>query len=420
MTVGGRIAQKRKELGLSQEGLGEKLGVSRQAIYKWESDSALPEIEKLIALSHIFDVSVGWLLGVEENAQQETPQEDAEPLQGGELTQTQLDMVEEIVRRYQQEAKPKRRRWPWVLAVIVLIIVFARLFSMLNQLQQDYNRVQSSVDYIDRNVDNQISSITNRVEDILNQVNSFTAEDSAEITGADLTANTVTFALRAVPKTYTEGMTAVFRAQYGEDTEEISAVLGADRAFTAELTCPLTNRIDLSVTFLTEGKEELQPIQSFDELYSATFPAAYLITNPLYWAIQGDTLQTRDFHVDLGTGYTNDRVPQAQVTEMRLGLFRDRKLVYWLERLEEQPETYQGDWGDSIFFRNPQDYTLDREGTYCLAAVVTDEYGREVVLGDLPIHYVSGETGSDGSEEPGDWVYVDQYTGSGDSADWVY
>ncbi len=43
MTVGQRIAQKRKELGLSQEGLGARLGVSRQAIYKWESDAALPE-----------------------------------------------------------------------------------------------------------------------------------------------------------------------------------------------------------------------------------------------------------------------------------------------------------------------------------------------------------------------------------------
>ena len=66
MTVGQRIAQKRKELGLSQEGLGDKLGVSRQAIYKWESDASLPEVEKLVALSRIFSVPVGWLLGEEE------------------------------------------------------------------------------------------------------------------------------------------------------------------------------------------------------------------------------------------------------------------------------------------------------------------------------------------------------------------
>ena len=47
------------------------MGVSRQAISKWEADSALPEIDKLIALSKLFDVTVGWLLGVEEAPRQE-------------------------------------------------------------------------------------------------------------------------------------------------------------------------------------------------------------------------------------------------------------------------------------------------------------------------------------------------------------
>ena len=69
MTTGQRIAAKRKELALSQEALGAELGVSRQSIYKWESDASLPEIDKLIALSRCFGVPVGWLLGVEE----ETP-----------------------------------------------------------------------------------------------------------------------------------------------------------------------------------------------------------------------------------------------------------------------------------------------------------------------------------------------------------
>ena len=54
MPIGQRIAQKRKELGLSQEALGSKLGVSRQSIYKWEADSALPEVDKLIALSRLW------------------------------------------------------------------------------------------------------------------------------------------------------------------------------------------------------------------------------------------------------------------------------------------------------------------------------------------------------------------------------
>ena len=92
MTTGRRVAQKRKELGLSQEALGEKLGVSRQSIYKWESDSALPEVEKLVALSRLFGVSVGWLLGVE-----------AAP-GGGELSEEQLTLAEEIAARYAPKA----------------------------------------------------------------------------------------------------------------------------------------------------------------------------------------------------------------------------------------------------------------------------------------------------------------------------
>ena len=75
MTTGERIAQKRKENNLSQEALGEALGVSRQSISKWESNLSLPEIEKLVALSRLFGVSVGWLLGVEE--EERRPEEAA-------------------------------------------------------------------------------------------------------------------------------------------------------------------------------------------------------------------------------------------------------------------------------------------------------------------------------------------------------
>ena len=52
----------RKERGLSQEGLAERLDVSRQAISKWESGSAYPEIEKLVQLSDIFGVTLDNLM----------------------------------------------------------------------------------------------------------------------------------------------------------------------------------------------------------------------------------------------------------------------------------------------------------------------------------------------------------------------
>lgn len=62
-TLGGRIQAFRKAAGLSQESLGERLGVSRQAVSRWEADAAVPELEKLIAMSRLFGVTVGCCWG---------------------------------------------------------------------------------------------------------------------------------------------------------------------------------------------------------------------------------------------------------------------------------------------------------------------------------------------------------------------
>lgn len=65
MTLGQRIQELRKGCDLSQEALGEKLGVSRQAVSRWEMDGAVPEVDKLIAMSRIFGISLNDLLQVE-------------------------------------------------------------------------------------------------------------------------------------------------------------------------------------------------------------------------------------------------------------------------------------------------------------------------------------------------------------------
>ena len=135
MTIGQRIAQKRKELGLSQEALGDRLGVSRQSIYKWESDTALPEIDKLIALSRLFGVSVGWLLGVEEPPRDGEAAETPAP-EPGELTEQQLKMVEEIVRRYSgaRGLSPRRRRVLKLALAAGAVCLAGVLYSLFSQL----------------------------------------------------------------------------------------------------------------------------------------------------------------------------------------------------------------------------------------------------------------------------------------------
>lgn len=61
-----KLYKLRKNSSLSQEQLAEQLNVSRQAISKWESGTAVPESEKLVAISNYFGVSVDYLLKDEE------------------------------------------------------------------------------------------------------------------------------------------------------------------------------------------------------------------------------------------------------------------------------------------------------------------------------------------------------------------
>ena len=62
MQIGNKINQLRKLSGMTQEQLAEKLNVSRQTISKWESGSSTPDIESVVKVSEIFQVSLDDLL----------------------------------------------------------------------------------------------------------------------------------------------------------------------------------------------------------------------------------------------------------------------------------------------------------------------------------------------------------------------
>ena len=90
--IGDRIAELRKQKGMSQEELADQLGISRQSVSKWESGQSQPEIEKLLQLSKLFNVSTDYLLKedhetlpvqAQAQAQEEPKQEEAfrEPFQ---------------------------------------------------------------------------------------------------------------------------------------------------------------------------------------------------------------------------------------------------------------------------------------------------------------------------------------------------
>ena len=62
MTFGEKLYRLRKEKGWTQERLAEQIGVSRQALSKWESGSAVPDAVNILRLSKLFAVSADYLL----------------------------------------------------------------------------------------------------------------------------------------------------------------------------------------------------------------------------------------------------------------------------------------------------------------------------------------------------------------------
>ena len=72
MTMGEKIQDLRRRSGMSQDALAEQLGVSRQAVSKWERDEAVPEADKIVSLAKVFHVSTDYLL-MDEPAPQAAP-----------------------------------------------------------------------------------------------------------------------------------------------------------------------------------------------------------------------------------------------------------------------------------------------------------------------------------------------------------
>lgn len=135
-TIGQRIAAQRKQLGISQEALGEKTGVSRQAISKWESDSAIPEIDKLISLSKLFGVTVGWLLGVEEPPAQSDTQKQ------------QILLAEEIAKRCQPRPHPHTKWYRTGLACILVVLLLGTMLlsQRNNNLLTQYETLHAAME----------------------------------------------------------------------------------------------------------------------------------------------------------------------------------------------------------------------------------------------------------------------------------
>ena len=428
MTTGQRIALKRKEAGLSQETLGAELGVSRQSIYKWESDTALPEIDKLVALSRRFGVTVGWLLGVEE-----APETASAP-DSGELTDAQLKMVEEITARYiaALPAPKPRKKWPYVLAALMVLYAAHRAYQSIDR---QFDGVYSRIGQMDSSMSNQVYSISGQVEEILKQQNSLTVDYGIKLVSADLVKNAVTFSVYAVPKTYVEGMRVEFSVDNGHSSNSKTVLSEPDQngqpvseKFSAELTCELTDDIAITAVFvMPDGTRQTQPLQTYSGLYSGSLPdVASLVDADLQGRAQIEngklTLpDAMEYALTLNTELDNILIPRAEAVFIRVGLFKNQRLVAWAEPISADEQTrYQG-FDNATFYRlEPLSFPFAAGDILESAAVLTDEYGREVICPDwFPLTLDSdGQTlifpGSTGSDT------VDAYSIDTDISHWTF
>lgn len=261
MTLGQRIQELRKAMGLSQESLGERLGVSRQAISKWEADGAVPEVDKLIALSRLFGVSLNELLQVDCPA--DTPEEEEQA-------------AEEYARRIR-----RRKVFRDVGHVLtgVLVLAFAAALALLwgrvNTLEEQNADVKSSLSALRGQLSVlQLPQPAPAVTDDL-----FSAR-SCEVERVDIDAGTVALRLSVTPKRYVEGMSAQFTVTGRDFINPVisDSITPSGQTFTAVLVCPLDDELTVTAAIREEDATETRTL---DTLYDLKKESG--ITLEVYW-----------------------------------------------------------------------------------------------------------------------------------------
>ena len=400
-TLGRRVQEARKAAGLSQESLGERLGVSRQAVSKWESDASVPDLENLIAMSRIFGVTIGALLGVEppeapsEGDAPESPgdgAEDAAPV--GELTDRELAAVEAIAQKYLEAVQ--RPRWSrrkklaavagacaaGLLIVLILNGIFSSLGRRLDQVQDQANYIQSSVS-------SQIGSLTGQLSDLLKAQNSIISGYDIRVADYSLEDRAWYLTASVTPREYTEGTVVTFtaRADSGE-TSSSPPAQNEGGIFTVEnWAVPMDESPDVPGDF---------PVYPTDTTISVSFAGGDTVRtetlDSLYWNLTDYRLEVDGRwetewaagHLTLGNldlQIENTTELPVALADAELALFcHGEEEPLWSAPLEDAVELWRRQGYVQMYVPVEADVSPVRmnTGDALLAAVhVTDDHGQD-------------------------------------------
>ena len=335
-TLGRRIQEERRSAGLSQEALGERLGVSRQAVSKWEADAAVPELESLIAMSRIFGVTIGALLGVEtpeeapETGGAASEETEAGTAPAGELTDRELAAVEAIVQKYLEAAgKPRWSQRRKVAAAVgigaALALTGLALGGLFSDLGRRLDRVQDQVDGIQSSVSGQIGSLTGQLSDLLEEQSSIVSDFDVRVTDYDPDGQVWLLSVSVTPKEYGADTAVAFTARTGTGETASAEARNEGGIFTVEnWAVPMGEavggtggggaQVEVSASF-RDG--EAIRTQALETLYES--PADYRLSVDGYWNADWEngylTLQQLDLKIGNDTG-----IP-LELAEAELALF---------------------------------------------------------------------------------------------------
>lgn len=124
-----KIVLYRKKNGLSQEGLAEKIGVSRQAVSKWETGEALPEVTKLKALADTFNVTVDFLL--DESKVEYIPQNQ---VHNRSVMDRYVDGIENLADKLINNLDGLFKKYGWVCGILLIIFGVYKILTCIFSL----------------------------------------------------------------------------------------------------------------------------------------------------------------------------------------------------------------------------------------------------------------------------------------------
>ena len=132
MNLANNLRKIRKENNLSQEQLAEKLGVSRQSVSKWESEQAYPEMEKMIQICDLFDITMDELLNQNVSAVNEAKEEKKNLARHIESF---LSYVNKTIDLFSSMTHPQR--FKCLIEQIIYVLILTAVFGIFGALSRN-------------------------------------------------------------------------------------------------------------------------------------------------------------------------------------------------------------------------------------------------------------------------------------------